>query len=296
MTVSYCQLCGKPDRGKGELFHHPKWLKDQHLRVCQICTRQNLRCRVCDIPMAEPTLNGLCVTCAQHIKICLACGKRVRGRYWEVNGIGPYCDQCHRERPPCDVCSAPLGEETWQLSDGRVFCSQCHASGVFSFQQAQALYDESKKTVFQTLGLELNIPTALVLVDRNQLTKVIKNQTNGSQQLDIEKTLGIYARRGMKRGIYIQTGLPRLLFLQVASHEFAHAWQGENCPLIRDPVFHEGFAEWVAYQLLAHYGYQDQMARMKTREDIYGQGLRLVLDLESKTGVVGVIEACQYSR
>lgn len=246
--------------------------------------------------MAVPTANGVCITCSQEVKICLTCGKRVRGRYWEVDGVGPYCDKCHRERPPCDVCTAPLGEERWQLSDGRVFCGHCHATGIFTLQEARALYEESKEVVFQTLGLELNIPTALVLVDRDQLTEVIKQQSNGSSHLDIQKTMGIYARRGMKRGIYIQSGLPRLLFLQVASHEYAHAWQGENCPLIRDPLLHEGFAEWVAYRVLAHYGYKDQMARMRARHDIYGQGLHRVLDLEVKTGATGVIEACRKSR
>lgn len=246
--------------------------------------------------MAVPTANGVCITCSQEVKICLTCGKRVRGRYWEVDGVGPYCDKCHRERPPCDVCTAPLGDERWQLSDGRVFCGHCHATGIFTLQEAKALYEESKEVVFQTLGLELNIPTALVLVDRDQLTEVIKQQSNGSSHLDIQKTMGIYARRGMKRGIYIQSGLPRLLFLQVASHEYAHAWQGENCPLIRDPLPHEGFAEWVAYRVLAHYGYKDQMARMRARHDIYGQGLHRVLDLEVKTGATGVIEACRKSR
>jgi hypothetical protein len=108
--------------------------------------------------------------------------------------------------------------------------------------------------------------------------------------------MGIYARRGMKRGIYVQTGLPRLLFLQVASHEFAHAWQGENCPLLRDARLHEGFAEWVAYRVLGHYGYYDQMTHMKARDDIYGQGLQWVLDLESKVGEAGVIEACRKTR
>lgn len=247
------------------------------------------------MPMASPA-NGFCITCTQETQRCLTCGKRVKGRYWAMDGVGPYCDTCHRERPPCDVCRAPLGDEHWTLSDGRLFCSHCYETGVFKPEEARDLYEESKKVVFQTMGLELTIPTALVLVDRDQLTEVIFKQSNGSKILDIEKTMGIYARRGMKRGIYVQTGLPRLLFLQVASHEFAHAWQGENCPLLRDARLHEGFAEWVAYRVLGHYGYKDQMTHMKSRDDIYGQGLQWVLDLESKVGEAGVIEACRKTR
>jgi len=248
------------------------------------------------MPMAAPTPNGICVTCAQRIKICLTCGKRVRGRYWDVDGVGPYCEKCHQERPPCDICTAPLGDERWKLSDGRVFCGHCHSTGVFSLQEAKSLYEESKNIISQTLGLELNIPTALVLVDRDQLTEVIQKQSNGSSDLDIEKTMGIYARRGMKRGIYVQTGLPRLLFLQVASHEYAHAWQGENCPLLQNSLVLEGFAEWVAYRVLEYYGYKDQMTRMKARDDIYGQGLHWALGVEVQSGELGVIEACRKSR
>ena len=123
----------------------------------------------------------------------------------------------------------------------RMTCQHCHTSAVFTPDVAGALYEQMKEVVFNQLGFELNIPTGLALVDRNQLKEVIRLQTDekqeqaaGHQDLDPERTLGVYARRGMRRGIYIQTGLPRMLFLQVAAHEYAHAWQGENCPILRD--------------------------------------------------------------
>jgi hypothetical protein len=189
-----------------------------------------------------------------------------------------------------------LGIDHWTLADGRVLCGQCRDTGVFTLEEARALYDESKTVIIKNLGLKLNIPTALILVDRQQLREVIQKQTNGSHQLDIEKTMGIYARRGMKRGIYVQTGLPRRLFIQVASHEYAHAWQGENCPLLQDNRFQEGFAEWVAYRVLSHYGYQDQMIQMRNGNNIYSQGLQWMLELESTVGISGILEACRKSR
>jgi len=246
--------------------------------------------------MVAKLASGICQSCIQNNKICLTCGQHISDRYWEVDGVGPYCYQCHQERPPCDICSAPLGDERWHLSDGRVFCSHCLNSGVFSLEEAQVLYGECKRIILQCFGLELNIPTALVMVDRSQLAEVIKKQSNGENLLDFEKTMGIYARRGIKRGIYVQTGLPRILFLQVASHEIAHAWQGENCPLLSEITLREGFAEWVAYHIMSHFGYKDQMDRMRARRDIYGRGLEMVLSLELKSGAAGVIEACRNSR
>lgn len=150
------------------------------------------------------------------------------------------------------------------------------------------------------LGLSLNVPTGLALVDRAELAKVIQKQAGTNNQnaaehpdMDANKTLGLYVRKGMRRGLYLQAGLPRLLFLQVAAHEFAHAWQGENCPLLKKPVYHEGFAEWVAFQVIGHYGYIKGQQNMLKRADIYGDGLRLFLDIYKNEGFPGVIEACK---
>jgi hypothetical protein len=159
-----------------------------------------------------------------------------------------------------------------------------------------------KEIVSDQLDFQLNVPTGLALVDRNQLSDVIlKQQERGENggldtlELDPARTLGIYARRGIRRGIYVQTGLPRMLFLQVAAHEYAHAWQGENCPVLRDTLVHEGFAEWVAYHVMGHYGYTQSQERMCSRQDIYGRGLRWALEMESQKGFSGVIEACRRS-
>jgi hypothetical protein len=171
-----------------------------------------------------------------------------------------------------------------------------------------------KTVAAQILGLKLNIPTGLALVDRNQLAEIIHqqqtaqttpNRDNPGQlapeqpvslvinHLDPQRTLGLYARRGMRRGIYVQTGLPRLLFLQIAAHEFAHAWQGENCPLLRQPLAHEGFAEWVSYRVMEFFGYERGCQRMRERDDVYGQGLRWALDLEARCGAQAVLQACR---
>ena len=133
-----------------------------------------------------------------------------------------------------------MSDQRWKLSDGRVFCETCHASGVFPPHEATALYDEVKTVVAQSLGLSLNIPTGLALVDCDQLAEIILKQSNGSLTLEVERTMGVYARRGMRCDIYAQIGLPRPLFLQVTAHEYAHAWQGENCPLLRDTLVLEG--------------------------------------------------------
>ncbi len=330
--VVFCQLCGQKITTSSKTFHHKNWPRGVSLRVCQDCLKKNPRCRICGIPVAlvpaEPDhdSNGLCATCRNlnadkpSTRLCLACGKLVTGKYYEFDGVGPYCKDCFRKRPPCDVCGAPLTDEKWQLSDGRLTCSHCHSTAIYSPVDAKRLYEEMKRIVSQRMELKLNVPTGLALVDRNQLSRVIHLQSDRSDrvsrdtppsdatgqtynnieksntgELDPQRTLGIYARRGMRRGIYVQTGLPRVLFLQVAAHEYAHAWQGENCPTLRDPMIHEGFAEWLAFHVMGYFRYSKGQARMLGRNDLYGKGLKWALDLETMSGEGGVIHACRRS-
>jgi hypothetical protein len=266
------------------------------------CFRQKPRCRLCGLPVAFDSPNGVCTTCRESLRFCLACGVPIADKFFEFDGVGPYCQSCAQERPPCDICGAPLTDERWQLSDGRNMCAHCHLTAIYAPAAAHTLYEEMKAVVLQQLGFKLNVPTGLALVDRNQLGEVLRQQQDAlpageinSNGLDLQRTLGVYARRGMRRGLYVQTGLPRMLFLQVAAHEYAHAWQGENLPVLRDALLHEGFAEWVAYRLVGFYGFTRGQERMLDRHDIYGQGLKQVLGLEAKQGVNGVVEACRRS-
>jgi hypothetical protein len=257
---------------------------------------------VCNLPLAAPTANGVCVTCSRYDRYCQACGQPIRQSYVTFEGIGVYCQRCYRQRKPCDVCGAPLTDRQWKLSDGRVSCAYCHETAIYTPAEATALYQEMKTVAVDLFDLRLNVPTGLALVDRDQLAEVIRQQhekmPNDAQknELNPHMTLGLYARRGMRRSIYVQTGLPRMLFLQVAAHEYAHAWQGENCPLLRDLVVHEGLAEWVAYRVLGHYGYTHGQARMEARQDIYGEGLRWALEIEAQNGSDGLLQACRQMK
>ena len=298
----YCHLCGRTISGSSKVFRHDEWPLEQTLRVCLDCLQQKPRCRVCSLPLASASPNGLCETCNASAQFCLACGEPVGSERYNFDLLGPYCTRCLEERATCDACCAPLTDETWQLSDGRVMCAYCHSMAIYSPAAANKIYDEMKMVAEKRMGIKLNIPTGLALVDRNQLSEVIRSQIENTQserldaeQLDPQRTIGLYARRGIRRGIYIQTGLPRILFLQVAAHEFGHAWQGENCPLIRDELAHEGFAEWVSYHVLGYYGYTLGQERMQARQDIYGKGLAWALDIESSQGMSGVLDACRRS-
>jgi hypothetical protein len=231
--------------------------------------------------------------------VCRACGKPLTSgvRAVQIDLAGTYCEDCLHNRKPCDICGGPLTEERWLLSDGRVSCAHCHATAVYTPAQAAALFEQVKGAA-AALGLALNVPTGLALVDRVQLAEIIRQQTpedGQSDALDPERTLGLYARRGIKRGIYVQSGLPRPLLYQIAAHEFAHAWQGENCPLLTNPLVREGFAEWLAYTLLGQLGMAAQQRQMAARTDLYGQGLRWAQQTVAQSGLQGLVNACRQA-
>ena len=249
--------------------------------------------------MTSQLPGGICSTCASEIPICRACGKAITNGAAGVviEGAGTYCAECAHARKTCDICGGPLTDERWLLSDGRVSCAHCHASAIYTPTEATRLLEKVRQAA-HGLGLILNVPTGLALVDRRQLAEIIQQQMVDAppgEALDPDRTLGLYARRGIKRAIYVQSGLPRNLLFQIAAHEFAHAWQGENCPLLKDPLVREGFAEWLAYTLLGQLQLTQQQRQMAARTDLYGDGLRWAQGIVTRQGMPGLLAACRQS-
>jgi hypothetical protein len=102
--------------------------------------------------------------------------------------------------------------------------------------------------------------------------------------------VGLFVHVGRLRAIYVEYGLPRIFFSEVVAHEYAHAWQAENAPLLADAELREGFAEWVAYKVMESWGCRLRLERFRARQDLYGAGLRRVLGWEAAGGVDEVLE------
>ena len=100
-------------------------------------------------------------------------------------------------------------------------------------------------------------------------------------------------RKGHKRVMYVLRGLPETAMIETIAHEWGHAWQGENCPLLRDPTIREGFAEWTAYKALVAMGYDAVVPSAEGNNGCYGKGLRTMVQIERKHGIVGVLDFCR---
>jgi hypothetical protein len=236
---------------------------------------------------------------SRHPKHCHLCGRRLWGRGWIYAAEGDsdeqavvVCRSCHQSAPRCDGCGMPVGNNHVALPDGRHICPRCHQTAVYDQARARELFERVARVVADDLGLGLNVGTDFTLVDHQHLQRLAAEASN-DLPTEPSKVVGLFARKGHKRVMYLLSGLPQILLIQVAAHEWAHAWQGENCPLLHDPLVREGFAEWVAYKALQVLGAVKKMALMAQQNGVYGDGLRKMLALEQQIGVVGVLDFCR---
>lgn len=219
---------------------------------------------------------------------CSACGAALTSGYFYLNGQeGRFCANCIANRARCDACGAPVGDQHWKLHDGRVLCARCHATAIFDVVVARQLYAETVGAVVAQLGLDLRVGVEFRLVDAPALARLRAGDEEGHETAD--KTLGLYQRQGRLRAIYLLYGLPKLLFRTVVAHEYAHAWQGEKCPLLDDDGLREGFAEWVAYRHLLYLGCTKAAQRMLVSSHPYRPLLENVLAMEAQVGPAGVV-------
>ncbi|MFV9503872.1 MAG: zinc-binding protein [Oscillochloridaceae bacterium umkhey_bin13] len=191
-------------------------------------------------------------------------------------------------RPRCDSCGVPLPltSQHWRLHDGRLQCPTCHATAVYDPGAARAIFDQTVTGLVAQLGMSLNVGVDFRIVDAPTLES-LRAEGNSAPPPGLT-TLGLYRRRGHLRTIYMLYGLPKLAFRTTVAHEYAHAWQGEHCPLLRDEALREGHAEWVAYQHLCWLGCTKAVDRMLQMAHPYRAALERVLALERQLGPAGL--------
>lgn len=225
---------------------------------------------------------------------CAACGNLLIGVYYTMLGSDDrFCHTCITTRPRCDSCGAPMVGQFWKLHDGRFHCTRCNNNAIYDIEIARALYYETVAGVITHLGLTLQSDVTFRVVDAPTLAGLRTNyvqQTNLAPPDDHIRTLGLYYRRGSERFIYLLYGLPRIIFRTTVAHEYAHAWQGEHCPMLRSYILLEGFAEWVAFYHLLWLGASKAARRMLDTPGHYQDLLNHMFRLERQLGRDGLIE------
>jgi hypothetical protein len=291
-TSKYCNICGQRIIGQGLVYRRSDEPMGNGLTVCQRCDREAPRCITCQMPMSrERAQDGLCPACQKGLPRCSLCGGPVLEGYASLdNPLEIYCENCFRANI-CDTCGRLCHDQGHRLYNGRRICPQCQQTAVYDPAKARALFDQTIQIIQANLSLRLNVPTGFALIERNYLLALLEE--NGATTDEARRAMGLFRKQGRKRVMYVEYGLPQILMIQIMAHEYAHAWQGENCPLLRDPVTREGFAEWVAYKVLQVMGARKKMAVMERRGDLYGEGLRKMRGIEERQGAEAVLQECR---
>jgi hypothetical protein len=266
----WCNLCGSRLAGKSLPLRFARWVR---------------RSEDATLPDVE-TAWSICVQCYEGRLRCATCGVAVGTQAFMLEGDARfYCRHCFENRPRCDTCDRPVGAHYWTRRDGRKLCDRCQSTAVADPNVAYALYGRVRTALARQLGMALREPCQLRLVNRRQLLGMVDRSSLHSLDADSRgRCFGLFLHHGAHKAIFIEYGLPQIVLLEVMAHEYAHAWQSENCPLGMDPELQEGFAEWVAYKLLDGWGCSRRSDRMLRRDDLYGRGLKLVLAWEARGG------------
>jgi hypothetical protein len=281
-----CSLCGAliPQPGK---YYQVEGSKEIY---CERCYLEAPRCSICSLPTAAADIDpetGACPKCLAKLPHCKACGKAIVGSFYSYPyAKGVFCADCKEHRHACDICGVPVGDKYLQYPDGRIICSDCGARAVFDVEAIKGIARYSRDTIEKRLGLQLTYPCTVRVDKLSGLNSPDDN--HGAKSAPAVsglygKELGMYHRENGKSEIVLLFGLPPDLLYEAAAHEYAHAWQAENGLWNLEPELLEGFAQWVAAEVLREKGFGGALEKLETRTDTpYGTGYQRLKSLHQK--------------
>lgn len=278
-----CAVCGVQIQPDSRHFR----TQDGGETYCERCFLSAPRCTRCKLPTAQEAIDpasGLCSRCLAKLPRCTACGRVITGTAYTIRfAAGQFCAECKQSRPACYVCGVPVENDHWKYPDGRHVCNQCGDRAVIDVAEIRKIMLDVEQTIQRRLGLVIAVPYEL-RVDKLADFRASHNGPGSSQTPSGElygKELGMYRRIEGRSEIVLLFGLPPELTYEAAAHEYAHAWAAENCRPDLPPDLREGFAQWVAADVLRSKGFRGALEKLEARTDWpYGAGYRRVRSMQ----------------
>jgi hypothetical protein len=294
----YCSLC--KGRVQGQYF------KDStgNTIYCSSCYSRYAKCKVCGRPTPPNLLDpasGACAECMKKIPACGCCGKGITGTYYNYTGLeGAFCEECHLHRDKCYTCGIPLKDSYWKFPDGRKICDRCNARAVIDEKTIRAIMAEVEQLIPKYLGMKVTNPYTLYVETLNKQSIIQANMAKVGELKESPlygNELGLYRYKNGQSEIFLLYGLPPELIYETAAHEYAHAWQTENAVPDQSLEVREGFAQWVAAEILKVKGYKNTLEKLEKRTDHpYGTGYRRFKTVFENTGRENVLEYAKKTR
>jgi formylmethanofuran dehydrogenase subunit E len=275
-----CDLCGELILGEYKIFASDR-------KVCSNCLSLPHKCVGCGIPLKEyHDVYGqkVCDYCYHERDKCYTCEEPILGHLlvYDNDQSKKYCQHCVEVYHHCAVCGAPVGRDSVVLDDDRIICKDCLARGYYKLEDVTPFKEMVLRFMDENLGMTVKHRVKYLLVGKDRLKEENKQ---GS-----EDQSGLFVRRNEDFKVLILYGLRQGEIFQVLPHEIAHAWQAENCGFDLEAIDLEGFAEWVSYKFLDNVKFEYKREVMLKREDVYGKGLRKMLEIEKRGGQQAVFQ------
>lgn len=261
-------------------------LGPQRLTFCRLCVETRPYCHTCMAPLgASMFLRGrsVCCRCFTGLERCVAC-RREGCLELEPSPHAAHlkvCGDCRDLRvQPCEFCG-----ETG-LVDEEGACARCQQERPEFFDHASEMIWEVRKFLEEAFDLRLRRGFHFLHVPGFPATPVAEGYV----------VRGDFSVIGGIPRIRVLRELSQPVFKSVFAHEYAHAWQSENCP----PQSHdlvEGFARWIQRKVLYEL-YEDRAAAILDVDEQpgYGPGLRACLAWEHRLGEKGLIRSVKSWR
>lgn len=192
----------------------------------------------------------------------------------------------------CDFCGNKINTPDYTIyPDGREQCSNCESVAVKSQSELQTLFDEVKVDYFDNFR-KLKLPEAikLTLVDTKFISEHLGGEYIPTNKFDT-RSIGFASKLGNDYSIYIEDGFDAEKVRLTLVHELTHIFQYynlnyEKMTKISGDLHIEGHTTWAEIDYLQSKNKLAERAALEkeylSRDDKYGQGLKLILDNYSK--------------
>jgi len=290
----YCSMCGSLINGK--------YYQCGNLIICENCFNNLPKCSTCGLPVKEYKIVNekiYCLNCLKQLYFCFYCNNPITGQACcvksKINDKTYYfCKNCYYNNKghACFACGIIFRTST-MLKDGRYICNECLKQSVTNTAQIQNIYSQVINLVYNKIAIKPNKIPVLNIVSKQKLDLLNKNSddklgTYYSQKKFLE--MGNYKKElSSDSEIYILSHIPLCILKWVIAHEYAHSWFFDNTKREFTKEQTEGFAEWVAYKIMDSEKDKIIINTMLKRNDIYGKGLKKMIELEKKIGINGII-------
>ena len=233
------------------------------------------------------------LTADESVFTCVVCDKSpLTGKIW-IHQAGHVCEDCYQIEARCSICALPVKADFAKTSDGRIICKFDLKEAVLTADEAQRVFDETRRDLKTMSGGVLTVSTPRISVALFDLD--YWNSADGKPLPNELRRAGFSQSRRtgdqFTHNVLLHSGHLRAETAAVCAHEFAHLWINENKPAMRviegDTI--EAVCELVAFRLMASRGASNQLEKIRSNAYTHGR-IETLIEADAQFGLSAVLE------